>query len=55
MALAAELHRMFGPRHLGFGLLLVTVTFTTPIVEGAYAITSDQPGDAPLLGQFVLT
>jgi hypothetical protein len=33
----------------------VTVTFTTPAVEGAYAITSDQPGDAALLGQFVLT
>jgi hypothetical protein len=33
----------------------VTITFTTPAVEGAYAITSDLPGDAQLLGQFVLT
>jgi FtsP/CotA-like multicopper oxidase with cupredoxin domain len=33
----------------------ITVTFTTPAVEGAYSITSDQPGDAELLGQFVLT
>lgn len=33
----------------------VTVTFTTPAVEGAYSITSDQAGDSDLLGQFVLT
>lgn len=33
----------------------VTVTFSTPAVEGAYSITSDQPGDSELLGQFVLT
>jgi FtsP/CotA-like multicopper oxidase with cupredoxin domain len=32
----------------------VTVTFDTPAVEGAYAFTSDQPGDEALLGQFVL-
>jgi hypothetical protein len=33
----------------------VTVTFTTPAVEGAYTFTSDAAGDEDLVGQFVLT
>ncbi len=33
----------------------VTITFTTPAVEGAYSFTSDEPGDEALVGQFVLT
>lgn len=33
----------------------VTLTFDTPAVEGAYSFTSEQPGDAELIGQFVLT
>ena len=32
----------------------VTVTFTTPAVEGEYAFTSDEPGDEALVGEFVL-
>jgi len=32
----------------------VTVTFKTPVVEGEYQFTSDEPGDEALIGQFVV-
>ncbi len=32
----------------------VTVTFRTPLVEGEYKFTSDEPGDEALIGEFVL-
>ncbi|MEI9938783.1 MAG: hypothetical protein WDO69_16310 [Pseudomonadota bacterium] len=32
----------------------VTVMFQTPVVEGEYQFTSDEPGDEALIGEFVL-
>ncbi len=32
----------------------VTITFQTPVVEGEYKFTSDEPGDEELVGEFVL-